>query len=128
MEFDVQLLSHFYNTLMDQSHLHHHAKVEQANKQVLWETCHSCLLGPPKFQGPTEVKRSKIRPNHVILMIFEIATFSFLQFFIILELDVALLCCFCSLTRKACLDAMGLEEACLDGKPISNSVVAGPHL
>ena len=104
MEFDVQLLCHFCNALIDQSHLGHHAKVEQANKQFLWETFHSCLVRLTNFQGPTEVKRSKVRPNHEILMTFNIVLFVFCNFYVILELDADLLCCFCRLTRQSCLD------------------------
>ena len=94
MEIDVQPLCHFCNALIDQSHLGHHAKVEQANKQFLWETFHSCLVGLTNFQGPTEVKRSKVRPNHEILMTFKIVLFVFCNLYIILELDVDLLCFF----------------------------------
>ena len=95
MEFDVQQLCHFCNALIDQSHLGHHAKVEQANKQFLWETFHSCLVVLTNFQGPTEVKRSKVRPNHEILMTFKIVLFVFCNFYVVLELGPDLLCCFC---------------------------------
>ena len=70
MEFDVQLVCHFCNALIDQGHLGHHAKVEQANKHFLWETCHSHMVGPPNFQVPTEDERSDVRPNHEIMMTF----------------------------------------------------------
>ena len=79
-EFDVQLLCHFCNALIDQSHLGHHAKVEQANKQFLWETFHSCLVGLTNFQGPTEVKRSKVRPNHEYWWLLKLYFLSFAIF------------------------------------------------
>ena len=70
MEFDVQLLCNICNILINQGHLSHHAKVEEANKQVLWDTCYSYMVGPPTFQGPTEDIRSKARPNHEIMTTF----------------------------------------------------------
>ena len=79
MEFDVQLLCHFCDTLINHGHLSNHAKVEQTNKHFIWEPCHSYMVGPPNFQGPTEDERFTGRPNHKIMMTF-CSVFCCLQF------------------------------------------------